>query len=73
MPAKYVIEAGPDVSNHPVVPHGMRYTQLLGTEIDWNYKTVPQKHLGGRILLNHAGRAVGGSSAINAGSYETIY
>lgn len=61
-----VIEAGLDVSNHPLVPDGSKYCLLLGMDIDWNYKTVPQMHLNGRVLSNHAGRDLGGSSAINA-------
>lgn len=62
-----LIEAGPDVSKHPLVPDGGKYALLLGTEINWNYRTVPQKHLGGHILSNHAGKALRGGSAINGG------
>ncbi|KAB8077053.1 hypothetical protein BDV29DRAFT_199460 [Aspergillus leporis] len=62
--SNFVIEAGPDVSQHPLVPDGGKFALLLGSEVDWNYHTVPQKHLGGRILSNLAGKALGGSTAI---------
>ncbi|KAE8154745.1 glucose dehydrogenase [Aspergillus avenaceus] len=64
-----LIEAGPDVSNHSLVADGSKYTLLLGSEIDWNYHTVPQRHLGGRVLSNHAGKALGGGTAINGGGW----
>ncbi|KAF7596746.1 hypothetical protein BBP40_000174 [Aspergillus hancockii] len=60
-----VIEAGPDASQHPLVLDGGKFSPLLGSEIDWNYRTVPQNNLGGRILSNYAGKALGGSTAIN--------
>ncbi|PWY87046.1 glucose dehydrogenase [Aspergillus sclerotioniger CBS 115572] len=64
-----LIEAGPDASSHPLVPDGSKATQLLGSELDWSYKTVPQKHLDDRVLSNHAGKALGGSTAINSGGW----
>jgi choline dehydrogenase-like flavoprotein len=69
--SNFVIEAGPDVSQHPLVPDGGKFALLLGSEVDWNYHTVPQKHLGGRILSNLAGKALGGSTAIIGGKYQT--
>lgn len=62
-----LVEAGPDASNHPLVPDGSKATQLLGSELDWTYETVPQKHLHDRVLSNHAGKALGGSTTINSG------
>lgn len=67
-----IIEAGSDVSSHPLVPDGINYARLLGSEIDWHFRTVPQVHLGGRVLTNHAGKALGGSTAINAGGPQKI-
>ncbi|GAA90989.1 GMC oxidoreductase [Aspergillus luchuensis CBS 106.47] len=64
-----LIEAGPDASNHPLVPDGSKATQLLGSELDWTYETVPQKHLSDRVLSNHAGKALGGSTTINSGGW----
>lgn len=66
-----IIEAGSDVSDRPEVLDGSRYASLLGGDLDWGYKTVPQKHLDGRVLTNHAGKALGGSTAINASKYST--
>ncbi|GLA30286.1 hypothetical protein AnigIFM63326_008490 [Aspergillus niger] len=64
-----LVEAGPDASNHPLVPDGSKSTQLLGSELDWAYETVPQKHLHDRVLSNHAGKALGGSTTINSGGW----
>ena len=62
-----LIEAGADVTNHPLVPDGMQYSRLLHSELDWDYKTVPQRHLNDRTCYQAAGKAVGGGSAINGG------
>lgn len=67
-----LIEAGPDASSHPLVPQGSKATQLLGSELDWGYETVPQKHLDDRVLSNHAGKALGGSTVINSGKFTRI-
>ncbi|KAI3069364.1 CAZyme family AA3 [Aspergillus niger] len=64
-----LVEAGPDASNHPLVPDGSKATQLLGSELDWTYDTVPQKHLHDSVLSNHAGKALGGSTTINSGGW----
>ncbi|RAL04191.1 GMC family oxidoreductase [Aspergillus ibericus CBS 121593] len=64
-----LIEAGPDASTHPLVPDGSKAAQLLGSELNWSYKTVPQNHLDERVLSNHAGKALGGSTAINSGGW----
>jgi choline dehydrogenase-like flavoprotein len=62
-----VLEAGPDVTDQPGVLNGAQFCQLLGSNIDYSYQTTPQAYLGGRVIRNHAGKALGGSSAINAG------
>ncbi len=62
-----LIEAGPDVTEHPLVTDGRNTARLVGSELDWNYSTVPQQHLNGRVCVNNAGKALGGGSAINAG------
>lgn len=64
-----VVEAGPDVTNHPLLSESYVAQLLVGSELDWKYKTVEQKHLKGRILSQNAGKALGGSSAINAGKH----
>lgn len=60
-----LLEAGDDVSDRPEVQQGP-YTKLLRTDIDWNYTTVPQRHLNNRCLGQNAGKALGGGSVINA-------
>jgi choline dehydrogenase len=46
------------------------WPQLQGSSADWRYVTVPQRHLGGRIIPYPRGKVVGGSSAINALAYQ---
>ena len=67
-----LIEAGPDVSDHPLVNDIKNAARLVGSELDWNYSTVPQHHLNNRICPNNAGRALGGGSAINAGKSSLL-
>ncbi|QSZ31583.1 hypothetical protein DSL72_001150 [Monilinia vaccinii-corymbosi] len=61
-----LIEAGPDASNHPKVPGAMTASLLLHSELDWDYKTTPQRHLNNRECYAAAGKALGGGSVINA-------
>ena len=42
------------------------FSKLFGTECDWAYETVPQRHLHGRRLYWPRGRMLGGSSSMNA-------
>ncbi|PVH99999.1 GMC oxidoreductase [Periconia macrospinosa] len=60
-----VLEAGPvpSVVAAYETPGGNQF--LGGTAIDWSFYTLPQEHLGGRILPYHRGRGLGGSSVIN--------
>ena len=61
-----LIEAGPDVSKHPMIVNSTPTPILQHSELDWDYKTVPQKHLRNKICFGAAGKALGGGSAINA-------
>lgn len=45
------------------------FTNLWGSQMDWQLKTVGQKGMGGRSITINQGRLVGGSSAINAMMY----
>ena len=45
------------------------FYKLYKTKYDWNYTTVPQKHLNGRKLYQPRGKVLGGSSSINAMIY----
>ncbi|KAF1817457.1 choline dehydrogenase [Eremomyces bilateralis CBS 781.70] len=60
-----VLEAGPEptVVSAYKTPGGNQF--LAGTAIDWSFYTLPQEHLGRRILPYHRGRGLGGSSTIN--------
>lgn len=65
-----LIEAGSDVTEHPWVLPAATAPRLLGSEMDWKYSTVPQRHFDQRVCSQHAGKALGGGSAINAGEYH---
>ncbi len=43
-----------------------RWFDLLGTDVDWHYFSEPQAHATNRSLVWNRGRALGGSSSINA-------
>ena len=60
-----LLEVGPDASSNPLVREIKNAFDVIGSELDWAYKTVPQKHLGNRVCEQIAGKALGGGSAIN--------
>jgi choline dehydrogenase-like flavoprotein len=60
-----LIEAGSDVTENPRVTEISNALNLRGSELDWFYDTLPQKHLNNRIVKSPAGKALGGGSAIN--------
>ncbi|MCJ1436767.1 hypothetical protein MMC27_006149 [Xylographa pallens] len=64
-----LIEAGPDVTNHPHVNEPLEGALLHGTDIDWNYLTVPQKHLDGKPRYNCGVKALSGGVVINSGGW----
>ncbi|MFD9737667.1 GMC family oxidoreductase [Umezawaea sp. NPDC059074] len=64
-----LLEAGPDVGADPRVATPARWPELLLSEYDWAYRTVPQTHLNGRRINWPRGRAVGGSTALHAMVY----
>ncbi|OTB01556.1 putative GMC oxidoreductase [Hypoxylon sp. CI-4A] len=64
-----VLEAGKDLSADPRVNIPALWTALMGSEADWQYKSVPQSGLGGRTIRNPQGKALGGSSAINGQAF----
>ncbi|KAI0197913.1 oxidoreductase [Astrocystis sublimbata] len=61
-----VLEAGGDHSEDPRVKTPAFYTAFFGTEADWCFQTSPQGNLDGRKVTINQGKALGGSSAINA-------
>jgi choline dehydrogenase len=63
-----LLEAGgPDECAEMRVPAA--FSRLFKTECDWAYETEEQPHLNGRRLYWPRGKALGGSSAINAMIY----
>lgn len=63
-----VIEAGSGADD-PAIVTPSRWVSLIGSSYDWNYQTEAVGPLAGRRLRWPRGRAVGGSSAINAMAY----
>lgn len=65
-PSVLLIEAGGDNSRDDLYVPSDRYTNVyLHPEIRWDYRTVPQKHLDGRVLEYLRGKGLGGSSLAN--------
>lgn len=63
-----LLEAGaPDKNQKIHIPAA--WTQLLRTEIDWEYYTEPQPHMNDRRMIWPRGKTLGGSSSINAMIY----
>ncbi|MDX6565121.1 MAG: choline dehydrogenase, partial [Gaiellales bacterium] len=63
-----LIEAG-GADDHPYIHTPVEYFKLWGTEVDWQYRSVPQTHLQGRVLAMPRGRVLGGTSSINGMVY----
>ncbi|KXX79375.1 L-sorbose 1-dehydrogenase [Madurella mycetomatis] len=61
-----VLEAGQDNSADPRVQTPALYKALEYTDADWGFSTQPQPQLNGRTVPINQGKALGGSSAINA-------
>jgi choline dehydrogenase-like flavoprotein len=60
-----LMEAG-GPATHPLIAEPAKWPLLQGSEIDWCYHTVPQRHTANRIHAWPRGRAIGGSTALNA-------
>ena len=60
-----LLEAGADDSS-PLIADPRRWTDLLGSDVDWRYVTEPQSNANGRRIRWPRGRVLGGSSSINA-------
>ncbi|RWA03444.1 hypothetical protein EKO27_g11662 [Xylaria grammica] len=61
-----VIEAGADHTADPRVQIPALFDTLKDSDLDWKFKSEPQPALGGRTINLNQGKALGGSSAINA-------
>lgn len=64
-PSVLAIEAGGENSNQDWRASGDRWTSRFNPELNYGYKTVPQKHADNREIEYDRGRGLGGSSAIN--------
>ena len=64
-----LLEAGgPDSARNIHIP--ARFIELFHSEIDWDYKTVPQPGLNGRREYVPRGKVYGGTSSMNAMVYQ---
>lgn len=64
----HVLEAGP-VDENPNVHSPQGWPALLMSDNDWAVMTVPQEHLGGRVVYWPRGKTLGGSSSMNGMIY----
>lgn len=60
-----VLEAGADQRNNKNVTEVGTFGLGLGTEIDWQYKSLPQQYANGSVKPYYSGKALGGTSTIN--------
>ncbi|KAL0489642.1 choline dehydrogenase [Acrasis kona] len=64
-----LLEAGPSDTRLEIsLPIG--FPKNLKTEFDWDFETVPQKHVGDRRMFWPRGKTLGGSSSLNAMIYQ---
>ena len=63
-----LVEAGGNPT-HPFIAAPTEYFKLWGTEIDWNYESIPQRGTADRRHRLPRGRVLGGTSAINGMVY----
>jgi choline dehydrogenase len=61
-----LLEAGVSGEADPAILTPGRWVSLMGSEYDWNYATESEPGLNGRQVAVPRGKALGGSSAINA-------
>ncbi len=61
-----LLEAGGSGESDPAITIPGRWTSLMGSAYDWGYATRPDPGLANRGIAVPRGRALGGSSAINA-------
>jgi choline dehydrogenase-like flavoprotein len=64
-----LIEAGGDNADKSLRIDGERWTTFMNPNLNWGYKTVPQKAAKDREIDYSRGLGLGGSSAINFGVF----
>ena len=68
-PKVLLLEAGGLNDDRNLRVDGQRWMTFLNKEMNWGYKTAPQKHCANRELDYSRGKGLGGSSAINFGVF----
>lgn len=63
-----LVEAG-GRDSHPLIHMPAGFARMTKGIASWGWSTVPQKHLGGRVLWYTQARVLGGGSSINAQIY----
>ena len=63
-----LLEAG-GTDRHPLFAMPAGFAKMTKGIASWGYSTVPQKHLGGRVLWYTQAKVIGGGSSINAQIY----
>lgn len=63
-----LLEAGGD-DGRPEIRDPARWFETLGSDIDWAYLTIPQRHAAFRQIFWPRGKVLGGSSSINTSVY----
>ncbi|KAJ6151260.1 hypothetical protein N7470_007854 [Penicillium chermesinum] len=64
-----VLEAGEETVGHSATEEPLKAMMAHKSELDWNLSTVPQTSLGDRVCYQGAGKGLGGSTAINYGTW----
>ncbi|KAJ5946032.1 hypothetical protein N7454_002871 [Penicillium verhagenii] len=64
-----ILEAGEDRYAHPFTTEPLKTPQTHHSDLDWNLTTVPQPHLSNRTCYQAAGKALGGSTAMQNGTW----
>lgn len=68
-PSVLLLEAGGANEDRNLRVDGQRWTTFMNQNMNWGYKTSPQKHADNRECDYSRGKGLGGSSAINFGVY----
>lgn len=53
----------------PTATNSVAWPKMMGTELDWDYSTVPQPGLNNRVVKEPHGKMLGGTSSINGMMY----
>jgi choline dehydrogenase len=64
-----LVEAGGPAAADAALHLPGQWTSLIGSAVDWSYRTEPEPALNDRVIAWPRGKVYGGSSAINAMAY----